>query len=166
MRAFGQLLRRTREPLQLLIVGSFDRRYPEARQVVNDLGLQDQVAFLGFIDDSKLVSIYQESALLVNPSCYEGFGLQLIEAMRCDVPVVCCDGGAQPEVVGDAALVVPPKDARALADAMQKALFDEDERASLIARGRVRSQRFNWEDTARDTLQVYKDVAASDRGER
>jgi glycosyltransferase involved in cell wall biosynthesis len=156
VRAFALLRRRHPVPLHLLIVGPDDPRYPEARRIAADLGLGDCVTFLGFLAPQDLVAVYQESSLLVNPSSYEGFGLPLLEAMRCGVPVVCCSGGAQPEIAGDAALIVPPGDAQALADAMAKVLTDEALRERLVAAGLRRAQSFTWERTARETLAVYR----------
>jgi glycosyltransferase involved in cell wall biosynthesis len=163
VRAFGQLLRQKKEePLHLLIVGPDDPRYPEARQVTSALGLDDHVTFLGFLSNRELVSIYQESALLVNPSCYEGFGLQLIEAMRCGVPVVCCDGGAQPEIAAQAARIVAAGDTQALTDAMLGVLGDAVLRTRMVTAGLSRAKDFDWQKTARETLAVYRRVLAGE----
>ncbi len=162
IRAFGQVLRQKKEPLHLLIVGPDDPRYPEARQVTSALGLDDQVTFLGFLSNRELVSIYQESALLVNPSCYEGFGLQLIEAMRCGVPVICCDGGAQPEIAATAARIVAAGDTQALTDAMIEVLGDAALRTRMVAAGLSRAKDFDWQKTARETLAVYRRVLAGE----
>jgi glycosyltransferase involved in cell wall biosynthesis len=158
VRAFNELRRQMREPLHLLIVGPDDPRYPEARRVTADLGLAECVTFLGFIENDELAAAYQEAALLVNPSSYEGFGLQLVEAMRCGVPVVCSDGGAQPEIAGQAARLVPVGDTQALADAMREVLCDEALRARLIAAGLARAREFNWLRTARQTQDLYRRV--------
>ena len=158
VRAFGQLRRQMREPLHLLIVGPDDPRYPEARRAAADLGLAECVTFLGFIENAELAAAYQEAALLVNPSSYEGFGLQLVEAMRCGVPVVCSDGGAQPEIAGPAARLVPVGDTQALADAMREVLCDEALRARLVAAGLARARDFDWQQTARQTRNVYRRV--------
>ncbi len=158
IRAFGQLQRQMSERLHLLIVGPDDPRYPEARQVAASLGLGDQITFLGFLPGPELVAVYQESALLVNPSCYEGFGLQLIEAMRCGVPVVCSSGGAQPEIAAQAARIVPPGDSQALTDAMFTVLQDEALRSAMIAEGLKRARHFTWQRAAGETLAVYRRV--------
>lgn len=96
--------------------------------------------------------------MLVNPSSYEGFGLQLVEAMRCGVPVVCCDGGAQPEIVGEAARIVPVGNAQALADSMYDVLTDKALSARLGAAGMARARDFDWPRTARQTRNVYRRV--------
>ncbi len=162
VRAFGMVRRRCACPLHLVIVGPEDVRYPEARQMTEALGLKESVTFLGFLRADELRATYQEATMLVNPSRYEGFGLQLVEAMRCGVPVVCTDGGAQPEVVGDAARVVPAGDTHALAEAMVELLTDETQRQTLIARGLQRAGSFDWDRTAAATLAVYRRLLQPD----
>ena len=158
IRAFNHVRRNVRDPLHLLIIGPDDPRYPEARRATADLGLTEHVTFLGFIEHDELAAAYQEAAMLVNPSSYEGFGLQLVEAMRCGVPVVCCDGGAQPEIVGEAARIVPVGNAQALADSMYDVLTDKALSARLGAAGMARARDFDWPRTARQTRNVYRRV--------
>jgi alpha-1,3-rhamnosyl/mannosyltransferase len=162
IRAFGQLVRQSGTPAHLLIVGPDDPRYPEARQVANDLGLADQITFLGFLRESELVAAYQEATVLVNPSGYEGFGLPLVEAMRCGVPVICCDGGAQREIVGEAARIVPVGDTQALTDALADVLDDAELRAHMIAGGLLRARQFDWDRTAAETLDIYRQALAGE----
>lgn len=156
VRAFAMLRRQCRLPLHLLIVGPDDPRYPEARRMVADLDLQEAVTMLGFLDRKDLAAAYRESSLLVNPSGYEGFGLPLVEAMRSGLPVICCNGGAQAEIVGDAALIVPPEETHALSDAMLRVLTDEPLRAQLVARGLARAREFTWERAAAATLAILR----------
>jgi glycosyltransferase involved in cell wall biosynthesis len=156
VRAFGMLRRRCTFPLHLAIVGPEDPRYPEARQIAESLGLKECVSFLGFLQPSELLAAYQEADLLVNPSHYEGFGLPLIEAMRCGLPVVCTDGGAQPEVAGDAAVIVPAGDDHALTEGMLQVLADDALRTGLVARGLRRAEQFSWERSAVALLALYR----------
>lgn len=158
VRAFALLRRQAVQPLHLLIVGPEDSRYPEARQTAESLGLQDAVTFVGFVTDEQLVTAYQEADVLVNPSAYEGFGLPLVEAMRCGVPVVCGDGGSQAEIVGEAGMVVRPGSAHALADAVQQVLTNDALRRRLIAAGLERARTFSWNRTATETLALYRQV--------
>lgn len=156
IRAFAQLRHAGLTETRLLIAGPDDPRYPEARRAAANLGLDDAVRFLGYVSHEDLIAAYQRADLLVNPSRYEGFGIPLIEAMRCGVPVVCCDGGAQAEVVGKAALVVPPGDTQALAEAMRRVLLDEPLRRHLTAAGLARAAHFSWDRAAEQTLAVYR----------
>ena len=113
-----------------------------------------RVRILGFVDDADLPALYRNAALFAFPSLYEGFGLPVLEAMACGVPVVCSDGSSLPEVAGDAALLVDPLDTGALAEAMAHALEDTGLRQGMIARGRTQAARFTWEQAARQLLGI------------
>lgn len=158
MRAFAQLRKAVDFPVGLRVAGPEDPRYPEARRAAGALGISDAVHFEGFVSGPRLRELYRTSALLVNPSRYEGFGLPIMEAMRSGLPVVCADGGAQREVAGDAALVVPCNDAPALAEAMRRILCEPDLARRLRARGLERAEPFTWDKTARATLAVYREL--------
>ena len=106
------------------------------------------VHLTGRVAPEHLPSFYRRAALLVYPSLYEGFGLPPLEAMACGTPVVAGNTTSLPEAAGDAALLVDPANVDALAEAIQRALFDETLRARLQARGPLRARRFQWSTTA------------------
>ena len=109
------------------------------------------------ISTARLRALYAESAVAVVPSEYEGFGLPAGEAMACGVPVVSTDGGALPEVVGDAGLIVPAGDADALASATARMLDDETLRNRLSRAGRERVLRhFSWRRAAEQMTDLYR----------
>jgi glycosyltransferase involved in cell wall biosynthesis len=108
-----------------------------------------------------MVQHYAEATLAVVPSIYEGFGLPAGEAMACGVPVVSTDGGALPEIVGDAGVIVPSANADALAAAIATLLDDRGERERLAEAGRQRIlERFSWEVCAQQMLSYYRGVIA------
>lgn len=154
--AFAQTLHKTGKDIHLVIVGPYDPRYPEARQHAYDRGIAEHVTFLHNASDSELLDAYKTASVLVNPSRYEGFGLPMLEAMKCGTPVICADGGSQREVSGGAAIVVPPGDEPALVAALEKVLFDEDTRVSMIEKGLRRAAEFTWDATVKKTLSVYR----------
>ena len=89
---------------------------------------------------------------------YEGFGLPPLEAMACGTPVVASDASSLPEVVGEAGIMVEPRDVRGLAEAMERVLIDKHLRAELRAKGLERAKQFTWERAAQETLEVYREV--------
>lgn len=145
-------------PVALLLVGPEDPRYPEAVETAWELGIGDSVFPIHGANGGDLLDLYREADVFVNPSSYEGFGLPMIEAMRCGTPVVCCEGGAQAEIAGGAAEIVPPTDIHALADAIDRVVSDTELRRRMIEEGLRRSAGFDWDKSARQTLDIYREV--------
>ena len=145
-----------RSAAALVIAGHWDERYPEARQRAAALGLGGSVRFLGAVAEEHLPALYAGAELFVFPSLYEGFGLPVLEALACGVPVVCSNSSSLPEVAGDAALLVDPLDVPAMAQALGRVLGDLSLRQDLRARSLARAALFSWERAARETLAVYR----------
>jgi len=141
---------------QLVIAGHWDERYPQAKALVEQLGLRDTVRFIGPVQDADLPALYGGAEVFVFPSQYEGFGFPVLEAMACGAAVVCGNRSSLPEVAGDAALLCDPTDVAALARAIEQALTDRDLNASRRQRGLARAAQFTWEQTAQRTLEVYQ----------
>ena len=133
---------------------------------VRSLGLEDAVRFTGFVDDADLPAVYSGAALFVFPSLHEGFGLPLLEAMACGVPVVTSNISSMPEVAGDAAVLVDPRDTDGLAAAIARLLRDEALRDRLREAGIARARQFSWEATARRTLDAYASVVQPPMAQR
>jgi glycosyltransferase involved in cell wall biosynthesis len=155
------IIRKTTElPVKLLLTGSPDPRYPQAEQAAERLNIAEHVQWTGYLSDDDLLETYRAADLLVHPSRYEGFGLQIIEAMACGTPVVCSNGGSLPEVAGDAAIMVDPDDAGAFASEIIKVLTQPATAAKMREKGLQQAAEFTWEKTARETLAVYEKTAA------
>lgn len=128
-------------------------------RLVASLGLSEVVEFTGRVSDERLCREYARASVAVVPSLYEGFGLPVGEAMACGVPVVCTDGGALPEVAGDAARVVPAGDVTALEAGLCELLDDRALASTLVRKGTERvHSRFVWKLTAEATVEVYRQV--------
>jgi len=135
------------------------------RKQVQRLRLQARVRFLGYVSPDELPNLYAHAIACVAPSLYEGFGFTPLEAMACGTPVVCSDGGSLPEVVGDAALVVPCQDTAALTHAIRRVLpgGDAEMRRMLITRGHENIRRFAWTQAAQQTLMVLENAFSISR---
>src|SRR3954447_10690041 len=124
-------------------------------------GLRDHIIFVEGLSDEQLRSYYSGARLLVMPSLAEGFGLPPLEAMACGCPVVASTGGSLPEVVGNAAITVAPRDSHGMADAITSLLEDQTLRRTLVARGLTRAATFSWDSAAHQTLTVYSEITDS-----
>ncbi len=118
-----------------MVIGDEISKYAALRRAMHRYNLHKYVRFLGFLPDETLAVVYRLAAVFVFPSLYEGFGLPPLEAMACGTPVVTSNVSSLPEVTGDAALLVDPYSAEAIADAMRRVLTDDALRSDLGARG-------------------------------
>jgi len=161
IRAFSQL-QATAEghSYRLVVVGGKGWLYEPIFHSVRELGLEKGVLFSGFVDDEDLPALYTLADLFAFPSLYEGFGLPVLEAMACGTPVVCSEASSLPEVAGDAALLVDPTDVESWAEAMGRALSDEELRRRLVARGLAQARAFTWEQAARELQRVCRSLVA------
>ena len=160
LRAYARLLERYPE-LELLLV-SKPKPGGKTEKLVNRLGIADRVRFVNGISTEDMVRYYAEATIAVVPSVYEGFGLPAGEAMACGVPVVSTDGGALPEVVGDAGVIVPARSVDGLGDAIHGLLQDPRRRDELGKMGRQRIlDHFCWRVCAREMTSYYRQVLAS-----
>jgi glycosyltransferase involved in cell wall biosynthesis len=143
---------------RLIVAGVPGLGFDRISQLIHDLGLERVVEFRGYVSDDELRALYASCVALVHPALYEGFGLTPLEAMVQGAPVLAANTSALPEVVGDAALLLPPLEPEAWAHAMERVLHDDALRRDLTARGLARSRRFSWEQCARQTVEVYTSV--------
>lgn len=157
-RAYSHLRRtRTRDKLPtLLVVGKLAWLYDETLRAAQECGVTDAVKFTGYVPETDLPALYSGALCFVYTSYFEGFGLPPLEAMSCGTPVVAGDRTSLPEVVGDAGLLVNPFDTEAIATSIARLIDDQDLRALLSARGLARATQFDWRETARLTLEVYR----------
>ena len=142
----------------LVLAGQPGFGFGRVADLIGELGLDDLVRVEGYVPDDKMTRLYASCAALVHPALYEGFGLTLLEAMAHGAPVIVADTSTAQEVVGDAALRVPPHDSEAWADALARIIHDADLRRSLSARGLAHARCFSWEKCARETVDVYRAV--------
>ncbi len=153
---------RKREPLphQLVLAGMAGWGYGEVKRRIEQLGLQKDVLLLGYVPFSLLPALYNLAEIFVFPSLYEGFGLPVLEAMACGVPVVAGRNSSLPEVGGEAVELVDVSCLGAIQDALLRLTSDPDRRRDLSKRGFKWVRSFSWRRAARETLEVYRSVGA------
>lgn len=151
-------LRQWSEDWRLVIAGSVRRDYRPVFDMLEQLKLEAHVHFTGFVAEPDLPALYSGADLFVLPSLYEGFGLPVLEAMACGVPVITSNISSLPEVAGDAAILVDPCSVDEIASALQGVLSNPELAAELRTKGLARARQFTWERTARETIAVYERV--------
>jgi len=161
LRAISKVARA--QPVKLTIVGSAHKN-GHSRRLIQQLGIGDLITYTGRISNDRFVRLYAKATAAVIPSVYEGFGLPVGEAMACGVPVISTTGGALPEVVGDAGILVPPADHHALADAILNILQQPHLAQKLSRAGYQRvQQHFTWMKAAQRTVNVYREAIRGHR---
>ena len=148
---------RTRKT-RVTVIGT-PRKDGSIMKLIRELGIGDLVRFTGWVSDEEFVRQYARAAVAVVPSLYEGFGIPAGEAMACAVPVISTTGGALPEVVGDAGILVPPADPEALVKSITE-LFDSPKRAKELGQAGYRrvQEHFTWQRAAEKTVETYREA--------
>lgn len=144
---------------QLLLTGIAMQAHDEIVAEISRQGLTETVQVLGYLPYRELPYIYNLARMLVFPSLFEGFGIPLVEAMACGCPVACSNVTSLPEVAGDAGLLFDPLAVEDMAEKIWQLWNDETLRSSLRGLGLERAGIFNWEKTARQTMEVYRKAA-------
>jgi glycosyltransferase involved in cell wall biosynthesis len=155
--AFASLPAETRGERLLAIVGP--RGWEDEETLAAVHRHRDLVRALGFVDDAQLAALYRGADLFAYPSLYEGFGLPVLEAMRCGTPVLTSNVSSLPEVAGEAALYVDPTTTDAIRDGLARALGDASLRAELARAGLDRSREFSWSRCARESMGIIEGIA-------
>ena len=163
IKAFKTIERLNNEAMKLVLVSKAleDRNLPETKTIlrlIKELGLNNRIKILGFVPTKDLVAIYNLAAAYCQPSFYEGFGLPVLEAMACGTPVVCSKTSSLPEVVGDAAIFVDPKDIKSIAQGIKHVIENEEVKETFRKKSISRASQFSWKKTAEKTIGVYKKI--------
>jgi len=155
--AFSEVLRTI--DAELILVGS--GRAPDGKHdhLLKELGIEDNVKFLDYVPDDKLVYLYGAADIFVMPSKYEGFGLPVLEAMACGTPVIASNVGSLPEVVDNAGVLVRPESPESFAGKIIHLLDDSEYYNTLSERGLYRASKFTWEQTVEKTINVYSGLS-------
>ena len=153
IQAFDIFKNKTNAPHQLLIAGRFAWQTGEVKSAYENAKHQKEIQFLGFVSDEELPKLMASAFALVYPSMFEGFGLPILEAMNCDVPVITSNVSSMPEVVGDAGILINPNEVNEIEKAMLEIFQNKKMRSEMIEKGRRQRKKFNWDESAE---KVYK----------
>ncbi len=151
--------------LDLVLIGkafenSAQPEVKELRSLIKELKIQDRVKILGFVSDQELVVFYTLAVVYCQPSLYEGFGLQILEAMACGCPVLTSNVSSLPEVAGEAAVLVDPGSINQIAQGVERLTLDQDLKRKIIKLGLAQAEKFSWNKTAQETIKVYEKILA------
>lgn len=150
-------------PLRLLLLGKAGWLQQALEREIAKLNAGEWLVKTGYVPDEHLVYFYNAADALLFPSYYEGFGLPPLEAMACGTPVIASNGGALPEVVGSAGILLPPAEPGLWANALQVVFNEPEYRERMREEGLRRAQQFDWKQTAAQTLAVYREAGFNAR---
>ncbi len=148
---------------QLVLAGKRGWLSREYRHIAKDLGLSKDVVFPGYVIGDELVPLFKEAEIFIMPSLYEGFGMTVLEAFATGTPAIVSRAGSLPEIADEAAYPVNPIDVTEIAQAILKLIEDENLKNSYRSKGLEQAKKFNWQRTAQETLQVYKNLAEENK---
>ena len=158
LEAFDKVKKASASPIKLVLVGPHYFKNSEMEDVYREMKFKNDVVFTGRLNVEELSKVMGAAFSLVYVSYFEGFGIPLIEAMQCDVPVIASDITSIPEITGDAARMVDPFSVDSIADGMLEILKNPAIRQNLIEKGRDRCTFFTWDKTAQLTWQSIEKV--------
>ncbi|OGX15723.1 MAG: hypothetical protein A2166_03065 [Omnitrophica WOR_2 bacterium RBG_13_41_10] len=158
IRAYHKALKESKFSQKLVIGGNVDPKETGLEKLIAELNLKNSIIFTGRLSEIELVALYQAADLFVDPSLYEGFGLQVIEAMSCGIAVITSNVTSLPEIVGDIAILVSPTDIDDLASALARVITDVELRQSMRQKGLERAKFFSWDTVAHQTLAIYEEL--------
>src|SRR6266853_417696 len=164
--AYAQLRSTYGREEKLVLAGGKGWLYDSIFQKVQELGLESEVIFPGFVSDAEQLLWYHSASVFVYPSLYEGFGMPVTEALACGVPVVTSNVSSLPEAGATLALTVDPTDTEAMAEAIYKALTDEAVRERCRSHASSVAQRFSAQTMVEQTIAVYEQAAALQASQR
>ena len=148
------------KPWRLVLAGAPNGfKAEEILQRIEASPCRDRIDLTGYVSRERLDDLYARASIFAFPSLDEGFGIPVLEAMSCGVPVITSDGSALRELAHGAALLVNPKSVSDIAEGLRQLIQQEDLRGQLIQAGRQRAAGFSWENTVRETYRAYRELA-------
>ncbi len=155
LEAWDEINRRVQTSKKLVFAGCPEIKREELEKKTSKIELKSKIEILGFVDEKTLIKLYSAADIYIDISYYEGFGLQVVEAMSCGAPVIASNVASLPEIVGEGGRLVDTEDKERLVYEILDLLSNERKRRKLKKRAIVSASRFSWQKMAKDTLKVY-----------
>lgn len=155
IRAFDRFKEQTNMPHQLVIAGEQGWKF-NREKVLEGITHREQVQFIGFVPDDDMPALYSAASLFLFPTLYEGFGIPVLEAQACGVPVVTSNCSSLPEVAGEGAVLADPYDVESICECMRWVLADTVLARDLVEKGHSNAKRFSWEASARQMNEIIE----------
>jgi glycosyltransferase involved in cell wall biosynthesis len=158
LQAFSDFLKESGLEVKLVML-DYDR--PELEKLLEDIGdrgLINQIVLTGYVVNTDLPAIYCQSELFLYPSLRESFGIPMLEAMACGVPVITSNTSSMPEVAGDAALIIDPFKPQEITAAMIRIVTDKELKTDLVTKGLEQAAKFSWKAMAAHVLEIYQEI--------
>jgi glycosyltransferase involved in cell wall biosynthesis len=156
LKAFSDFRKQTRSDTKLVMLDYDGKELDKLLEEIGDKELINQVVLTGYVVNTDLPAIYCQSELFLYPSLRESFGIPMLEAMRCGVPVITSNTSSMPEVAGDGALIIDPFKPEEITSAMIRIQSDKELKADLISKGLVQAAKFSWKAMAQHVLKIYR----------
>jgi len=156
--AFDQFKKSTNSPTKLLIAGRFAWQTGVVKTAYDEAVFQKDIQFLNYVADEEVPLLMGSALGFVYVSLFEGFGIPLLEAMNCEVPIITAAVSSMPEVVGEAAITVPPESIEAIQKAMIDIYVNEEKRDYLINAGKKQKELFSWDQTANKLMDSLRNT--------
>lgn len=158
IKSYNDFIKSSDEDIKLVLAGKKGWLYDSIFNLVSEYGLENDVIFTDYVDDSDKPALYQGAEIFLFPSLYEGFGIPVAEAMASRTPVITSNSSSLPEVAGDSAIMTEPLDYIKISESIKKILTDSNIRQNMIENGIRQVERFNWDDSAEKLRKIYIDL--------
>lgn len=139
---------------KLVLIGNASYGYDEVNYAIREFGLDKDVIMPGWVEEQDMPAIYSGASAMIFPSKYEGFGIPLLQAMACELPIAASWASSIPEVTDKAALLFNPNSVKCISDSIERILFDDELRNRVVNLGKERVKNFSWEKCAQETLDL------------
>lgn len=161
LKAFSDYLKKTKSDMQLVML-DYDLTELEKLLIeIDDKSLINSISLTGYVINTDLPAIYSQAQVFLYPSLRESFGIPMLEAMACGVPVITSNTSSMPEVAGSAAFIIDPFKSEEITDALIQITSNPTLRSLLVEKGLLQSAKFSWKAMAKDVLEIYEQIGST-----